>query len=188
MQTLNDYFMIYLKLVTDLICVGNQEIFVPFDRIASLRRTSSPIGFISPSLFPHKGFLTSASDGVAIVTTMVSEPFFLWPRSAGKPERKFLCCTCPKLTLVFSPTGGSLSFIREVENEMRHYGSNSGADTSRFNQGRVVPPSHPPQQQGAPILWLDRDNPNGTVSTGTMNNNGIQAINANGASLDLFDV
>lgn len=29
--------------------------------------------------------------------------------------------SCPRLTVVFSPAGGSLNFIREVENEMRNF-------------------------------------------------------------------
>ena len=162
--------------------IGNQEIFVPFDRIVSLRRVSSTFGFISGSMFPHRGVLSTASDGVAILTTLGSEPFFLWPRSAGKPERKFFCCSYPKLVFVFTPTGGSLSFIREIENEMRHFGSSGGGDSSRFNQGRVVPPSYPPQQQNsAPVLWVDRDNPQGTVSTG-------QLSSEQQKNLDLFDV
>ena len=177
-------FNVYPK----ILFLGNQEIFIPFDKIVSLRRTSSPFGLISPSLIPHRGFLTSSSDGVAIVTTFADEPFFLRPRSAGKPERKFLCYTCPKLTIVFSPTGGSSSFIREVENEMRHFGSINANDSSCFNHGMIVPPSHPPEQQTAPVLWLDRDNPNGSVSTGSINNNDGQSIKANRASMDLFDV
>jgi len=166
------------------IWIGNQETFVPFDKIISLRKVSSSLGYVVLAVIPHRGFLSVPSDGVAIVTTLVNEPFFLWPRSAGKPERKFFGCSCPKLTIVFSPVGGSLRFIREVENEMRHFGANGGSDPTRFNLGRVVPPSFPPEQQKASVLWIDRDNPNGAVPR---NNPSQQGVDASGA-VDLFAV
>jgi hypothetical protein len=81
------------------------------------------------SLKPHRGFLSQPTDGVCIVTTVPSTPFWLWPRSAGKPDRS--CCwgmlACPRLTVVFSPAGGSLNFIREVESEMRKFSGGTPA-------------------------------------------------------------
>ena len=104
--------------------IGNIEVDVPFDKIVSIRRvaTSMPCSMFVTSQ-PYRGFLSNPTDGVAIVTTMPSTPFWLWPRSAGKPDRT--CCfgvlSCPRLTVVFSPAGGGLNFIREVENEMRNF-------------------------------------------------------------------
>jgi hypothetical protein len=105
--------------------IGNIEVDVPFDKIVSVRRVSTKVPC---SLFvtshPYRGFLSTPSDGVAVVTTAPSTPFWLWPRSAGKPDRN--CCfgvlACPRLTVVFSPAGGANNFIREVENEMRNFG------------------------------------------------------------------
>jgi hypothetical protein len=105
--------------------IGNIEVDVPFDRIVSLRRVSTrvPCSFCVTSQ-PYRGFLSTPADGVSIVTTAPSTPFWLWPRSAGKPDRN--CCfgmlSCPRLTVVFSPAGGANNFIREVENEMRNFG------------------------------------------------------------------
>lgn len=102
--------------------IGNIEVEVPFDKIVSIRRvaTSTPCScFVTAQ--PYRGFLSTPTDGVAIVTTMPSTPFWLWPRSAGKPDRKCLCLSCPRLTVVFSPTGGGLNFCREVEGEMRNF-------------------------------------------------------------------
>ena len=121
--------------------IGNIEIDVPFDKIVSIRRvaTSSPCF----SLAPYRGFLSDSSDGVTIVTTVPSTPFWLWPRSAGKPDRS--CCwgilACPRLTVVFSPTGGSLNFIREVENEMRNF--SNGKMTRNRKQKSATPTSNP---------------------------------------------
>jgi hypothetical protein len=104
--------------------LGNIEVDVPFDKIVSIRRITnvSSCSFLS-SVYPYRGFLSSPNDGVAIVTTVSSTPFWLWPRSAGKPERSFCfgVLMCPKLTIVFSPTGGSTHFVRDVENEMRNF-------------------------------------------------------------------
>jgi hypothetical protein len=102
--------------------IGNIEVEVPFDKIVSIRRIamSTPCNFFVTSV-PYRGFLSTPTDGVAIVTTMPSTPFWLWPRSAGKPDRSFLCLSCPRLTVVFSPQGGGLNFCREVENEMRNF-------------------------------------------------------------------
>jgi hypothetical protein len=103
--------------------IGNIEIDVPFDKIVSMRRVAltSPCSVVS--VYPHRGLLACPTDGVAIVTTVPSTPFWLWPRSAGKPDRS--CCfgilRCPRLTVIFSPAGGGASFIREVETEMRNF-------------------------------------------------------------------
>lgn len=84
--------------------IGNIEVDVPFDKIVSIRRvaTSMPCSFFVTAQ-PYRGFLSNPTDGVAIVTTMPSTPFWLWPRSAGKPDRSLLCLSCPRLTVVFSP-------------------------------------------------------------------------------------
>jgi len=105
--------------------IGNIEVDVPFDRILSIRRvaTSMPCSVCVTS-HPYRGFLATPTDGVAIVTSLPSSPFWLWPRSSGKPDRKILCFSCPKLTVVFSPAGGGLAFCRQVENEMHNLSSN----------------------------------------------------------------
>jgi hypothetical protein len=116
--------------------IGNIELDVPFDKIVSMRRVAltSPCSVVS--CLPHRGFLSTPTDGVCIVTTVPSTPFWMWPRSAGKPDRT--CCwgilACPRLTVVFSPAGGSLNFIREVENEMRNF-SNTPTPNSRQGGG-----------------------------------------------------
>ena len=110
--------------------IGNIEVDVPFDKIVAIRRvaTSMPCS-IMVTAQPYRGFLATPTDGVAIVTTVPSTPFWLWPRSAGKPDRT--CCfgalACPRLTVVFSPVGGGLNFIREVENEMRNFNNASSS-------------------------------------------------------------
>lgn len=115
--------------------IGNIEVDVPFDKIVTIRRvaTSMPCS-IMVTAQPYRGFLATPTDGVAIVTTVPSTPFWLWPRSAGKPDRT--CCfgmvSCPRLTVVFSPAGGSLNFIREVEAEMRNF-ANIGYSTNNNN-------------------------------------------------------
>ena len=102
--------------------IGNIEIDVPFDKIVSMRRVSMQTPCSVVTCRPHRGLMSNPTDGVCIVTTVPSTPFWLWPRSAGKPDRT--CCfgmlACPRLTVVFSPAGGGLHFIREVENEMRN--------------------------------------------------------------------
>ncbi|KAL3922966.1 MAG: hypothetical protein SGARI_006328 [Bacillariaceae sp.] len=79
-----------------------------------------------------------AGDGVAVVTTAPSTPFWLWPRSAGKPERSwcFGFLYCPKLTVVFSPTGGGQNFINDVEREMLNFSNGGG---KRSNNNRANP-------------------------------------------------
>lgn len=104
--------------------IGNIEIDVPFDKIVSIRRVAAPTAPCSflqlSAVWPYRGFLSDPDDGVAVVTTVPSEPFWLWPRSAGKPERSFCFgfLYCPKLTVVFSPIGGGQNFINDVEREM----------------------------------------------------------------------
>lgn len=113
--------------------IGNIEIDVPFDKIVTIQRVATTMPCCSGcfvfgcSAQPYRGFLSTPTDGVAIKTVMSSTPFWIWPRSAGKPDRTcfFGMLSCPRLTVVFSPAGGSLNFIREVENEMKNHSSNS---------------------------------------------------------------
>lgn len=111
--------------------IGNIEVDVPFDKIIAIRRVSTanaPCSFLQlTSVWPYRGFLGDPTDGVAVVTTVPSTPFWLWPRSAGKPERVFCFgfLYCPKLTVVFSPIGGGPNFINDVEREMLNF-SNGG--------------------------------------------------------------
>jgi hypothetical protein len=122
--------------------IGNISIDVPFDKIVSMKRVALSTPCSCVTFNPHRGFMSSPTDGVCIVTTVPSTPFWLWPRSAGKPDRT--CCYgvvgCPRLTVVFSPAGGGLAFIREVENEMRNFSSGN----RRQSQERVQPPSYVP--------------------------------------------
>mmetsp|Transcript_6759 Transcript_6759/g.8389 ORF Transcript_6759/g.8389 Transcript_6759/m.8389 type:complete len:281 (+) Transcript_6759:54-896(+) len=126
--------------------IGNVEIDVPFDKIVSMRRIaiSSPCSIVSMPLLPHRGFLSNPIDGVAIITSLASNPFWAWPRSADKPERR--CCFgaigCPRLVIVFSPAGGGLNFIREVENEMRNSSDGDRPSTKQMQQ----PPSYAPSR------------------------------------------
>lgn len=120
--------------------IGNIELDVPFDKIVSIRRVATataPCSFMRlTAVWPYRGFLSDPSDGVSVVTTVPSTPFWLWPRSAGKPDRTFCFgfFFCPKLTVVFSPTGGGQNFINDVEREMLNY-SNNGKRNSGNNQG-----------------------------------------------------
>ena len=118
--------------------IGNIEIDVPFDKVVSIRRiatTSTPINCF-PSIMPYRGFLSNPLDGVSIVTTVPSTPFWMWPRSAGKPERSYFfgLIMCPKLTIVFSPAGGGHGFVSDVENEMRNF-SNGTSKRSKSTSG-----------------------------------------------------
>jgi len=111
--------------------IGNIEVDVPFDKIISIRRiasTSFPWSCFL-SMMPYRGFLSDPMDGVSIVTTVPSTPFWMWPRSAGKPERSFFfgLLMCPKLTIIFSPSGGGHQFISDVEREMRHYSTGAAS-------------------------------------------------------------
>ena len=116
--------------------IGNIEVDVPFEKIVTIKRVASSMPCsVMVTSHPYRGFLATPSDGVAIVTTVPSTPFWLWPRSAGKPDRT--CCFgvfgCPRLTVVFSPASGGLNFIREVENEMRNF---SNAASTSASKGR----------------------------------------------------
>jgi len=122
--------------------IGNVEINVPYDKIVSIYRLSGSCGICSPALLPHRGMLTNPNDGVAIMTSVPSTPFWAWPhRSAGRPERSMGPLRCPRLKLVFSPAGGGLNFIKEVENEMSH--NNDGNDRIGMG-GKIQPPSYDP--------------------------------------------
>eukprot|EP00555_Chaetoceros_dichaeta_P003291 CAMPEP_0198251024 /NCGR_PEP_ID=MMETSP1447-20131203/2001_1 /TAXON_ID=420782 /ORGANISM="Chaetoceros dichaeta, Strain CCMP1751" /LENGTH=198 /DNA_ID=CAMNT_0043935959 /DNA_START=39 /DNA_END=631 /DNA_ORIENTATION=- len=83
--------------------IGNVEVDVPFNKIRSIRRIDGECSICSWGLLPHRGYLSTPSDGVAIVTSVPSTPFFMWPRSAGRPERTFGPFACPRLKIVFSP-------------------------------------------------------------------------------------
>ena len=133
--------------------IGNIEVDVPFDKIVSMRRvaTTMPCSCFVTKI-PYRGFLSRPTDGVAIVTTVPSTPFCLWPRSAGRPERT--CCfggwlLCPRLTVVFSPAGGGLNFIHEVENEIKNAsnhrnGSHNNSRTRSSQQRHVTPKANNP--------------------------------------------
>ncbi|KAL7457538.1 hypothetical protein ACHAWC_009114 [Mediolabrus comicus] len=128
--------------------IGNVEIEVPYDKIVSIHRLTGNCGICSPSLIPHRGLLTNPTDGVAILTSVPSTPFWAWPRSAGRPERHIGPLYCPRLKIVFSPAGGGLNFIREVENEMQHNDGSSSEVGSRLGKGKIQPPSFDPAQKG----------------------------------------
>ena len=119
--------------------IGNIEIDVPFDKIVAIRRVSTPSAPFSwlqlSAVWPYRGFLSDPNDGVAVVTTVPSTPFWLWPRSAGKPERSYCfgILFCPKLTIVFSPLGGGQNFINDVEREMLN--TSNGDRQRRANTG-----------------------------------------------------
>ena len=119
--------------------IGNIEIDVPFDKIVAIHRLSGECGILSPSLIPHRGLLTNPTDGVAILTSVPSTPFWAWPRSAGRPERSRGPLRGPRLKIVFSPAGGGLNFIREVENEMH-----DGGEHRALGKGKIQPPSFDP--------------------------------------------
>ncbi|KAL7518051.1 hypothetical protein ACHAWX_006711 [Stephanocyclus meneghinianus] len=121
--------------------IGNFEMDVPFDKIVSIHRLSGECGICSPGLLPHRGLMTNPTDGVAILTSVPGTPFWAWPRSSGRPERSLGPLRCPRLKIVFSPAGGGLNFIREVENEMQHGGSESVAGRGK---GKIMPPSVDP--------------------------------------------
>lgn len=126
--------------------IGNVEIDVPFEKIVSLRKlssNSSPCNLAAPVL-PYRGFLSNPNDGVAIVTTVPTTPFWMWPRSAGKPERSFCfgAIMCPKLTIIFSPSSGGHAFIQDVESEMRNF-SNGGKRTKNNVTGGATPRGNP---------------------------------------------
>ena len=121
--------------------IGNIEVDVPFDKIIAIRRVSTanaPCSFLQlSSVWPYRGFLGDSTDGVAVVTTVPSTPFWLWPRSSGKPERVFCFgfLYCPKLTVVFSPIGGGQNFINDVEREMLNSSNGGRRGMSNNNTG-----------------------------------------------------
>eukprot|EP00560_Eucampia_antarctica_P003587 CAMPEP_0197837344 /NCGR_PEP_ID=MMETSP1437-20131217/31894_1 /TAXON_ID=49252 ORGANISM="Eucampia antarctica, Strain CCMP1452" /NCGR_SAMPLE_ID=MMETSP1437 /ASSEMBLY_ACC=CAM_ASM_001096 /LENGTH=238 /DNA_ID=CAMNT_0043444327 /DNA_START=91 /DNA_END=807 /DNA_ORIENTATION=- len=119
--------------------IGNVEVDVPFSKILEIRRIAGECSIVSPALQPHRGFLSTPTDGVAILTSVPSTPFFMWPRSAGKPERRLGPLTCPRLKIVFSPAGGGLNFIREVENEMRNFNGEDGKRGRPNKQVQQIP-------------------------------------------------
>lgn len=113
-----------------------------------IHRLSGSCGICSPGLLPHRGLLANPTDGVAILTSVPSTPFWAWPRSAGRPERSLGPLRCPRLKILFSPAGGGLNFIREVENEMHHSDENGGSGGNRVNGGKIQPPSFDPAAKG----------------------------------------
>jgi hypothetical protein len=120
--------------------IGNIEIDVPFDKITEMRRINGECGIFSCGLIPHRGYLTTPSDGVAIITSVPSTPFFMWPRSAGKPERRLGPFACPRLKIVFSPNTGALTFLREIEDEMRASLGGESREGARSNAGGFTQP------------------------------------------------
>ena len=123
--------------------IGNIELEVPFDKIINIKRINitTPCSIVSAPLLPHRGYLSDPSDGVAIITSLSCTPFWAWPRSPLKAPRR-CCCDAigfPNQVLVFSPAGGSLNFIREVETEMR----GGGGGTQQLQQ----PPSADPRKR-----------------------------------------
>mmetsp|Transcript_10815 Transcript_10815/g.12234 ORF Transcript_10815/g.12234 Transcript_10815/m.12234 type:complete len:270 (-) Transcript_10815:2181-2990(-) len=124
--------------------IGNIEVDVPFEKIISIRRVATanaPCSFMQlTSVWPYRGFLGDPNDGIAVITTVPSTPFWLWPRSAGKPERSwcFGFLHCPKLTVVFSPAGGGQNFINDVEREMLNFSNEGGkrGNNNNDNFGR----------------------------------------------------
>jgi len=119
--------------------IGNYEMDIPFDKVVEMRRVTSQCSIFDPTLLLYRGFLTNPGDGVVIVTSVATPPFFMWPRSAGKPERTMGPLALPRLRIIFSPAGGSLNFIKEVENEMRS--KQEDDDGGGMRQGGIQPPS-----------------------------------------------
>jgi hypothetical protein len=120
--------------------IGNVEVDVPFDKIVEMRRIVDACAIWSCSLIPHRGYLTTPSDGVVIITSVPSTPFFMWPRSAGKPERRLGPFTCPRMKIVFSPNGGAMNFLREVEDEMRACSGGQRSESDRRHAGGLTQP------------------------------------------------
>ena len=129
--------------------IGNIEVDVPYDKIVSIRRVAGATFPAScfPSIMPYRGFLSNPMDGVSIVTTVPSTPFWLWPRSAGKPDRSYFfgLIMCPKLTIIFSPSGGGHSFVTDVENEMRNFANGTSRRSRGANggNGTTTPRTNP---------------------------------------------
>lgn len=131
--------------------IGNIELVVPYDKITGLHRLGTGCGICSPALIPHRGLLTNPTDGVAILTSVPSTPFWAWPRSAGRPERTLGPLRCPRLKIVFSPAGGGLNFVREVEQEMNGRGAGEGTGERQGWRGgaKVQPPAFDPAAKGS---------------------------------------
>jgi len=167
--------------------IGNFEVDVPFDKIVSIRQIDiwSPVSFVSLPFAPHRGYLSDPADGVAIVTSMPSTPFWAWPRSAGRPERRCCGCGCPRLVIVFSPAGGADSFIVEVEKEMAN-NKNRKHQQKSGNAGGVNPTLG--NQQQPPILWVDQNNPTGVIGDGGNGSGPGMRSNGGKQPVDLFDV
>ncbi len=133
--------------------IGNVELDIPYEKIVGIHRLSGTCGICSFSLLPHRGLLTNPTDGVAILTSVPSTPFWAWPRSAGRPERSLGPLRCPRLKIVFSPAGGGLNFIRELENELHHNNEDddlggNGNGGNRSKGGKIQPPSFDPALKG----------------------------------------
>jgi len=64
----------------------------------------------------------------------------MWPRSAGRPERRLGPFTCPRLKIVFSPNTGALDFLREVEDEMRASLGGERREGANINAGGFIQP------------------------------------------------
>ena len=122
--------------------IGNVEVDVPFDKIVEMRRIVDECAIWSCHLIPHRGYLTTPSDGVAIITSVPSTPFFMWPRSAGKPERRLGPFACPRLKIIFSPNGGAMNFLREIEDEMRANAGGQKRSEGGRGGGFTQPPAY----------------------------------------------
>lgn len=122
--------------------IGNVEVDVPFEKIVEMRRIVDECAIWSCGLIPHRGYLTTPSDGVAVITSVPSTPFFMWPRSAGKPERRLGPFSCPRLKIVFSPNGGAMNFLREVEDEMRACSGGQQRSERGHRGGMTQPPAY----------------------------------------------
>jgi len=157
--------------------IGNVEVEIPYEKIVSMRHinVNFPFSIVSMSLFPHRGFLSNPMDGVAVITSIPSTPFWAWPRSSDKPERKCCFLACPRLVILFSPAGGAYNFIQEVESEMRSFhvdGESARASSKQFQQ----PPAYPVKTNGY------------NTSNSSSNGHNIVARPTIGVQGDLFDV
>jgi len=119
--------------------IGNYEMDIPFDKIVEMRRETGECSTMNPAFLFYRGYMTNPTDGVVIITSVASTPPFMWPRSAGKPERKLGPFSCPRLKILFSPAGGSLNFLREVDQEMKSSREELGGNAHRI--GGIQPPS-----------------------------------------------
>lgn len=132
--------------------IGNIEVDVPFDKIVELRKMSGGMAIFSPGLLPHRGYLSTPSDGVAIITSVPSTPFFMWPRSAGRPERRLGPFSCPRLKIIMSPAGGAANFINLCQEEMRSHIDGTGRremGSGSIVSGLTQPPAFDRRNDGA---------------------------------------